>query len=106
MKAKAKRKVQKLLQLEYKLLKKLDYVDRNWGNFRLTLKDRMQLKKELDELRQTVQKEIEQFKEILKDLDTNSDKEDLRCGIKEADKMYKILQERKDILEAGIEAIK
>ena len=106
MRAKAKRKVQKLLQLEYKLLKKLDYVDRNWGNFRLTLKDRMQLKKELDELRQTVQKEIEQFKEILKDLDTNSDKEDLREGIKEADKMYKILQERKDILEAGIEAIR
>ena len=106
MKAKAKRKVQKLLQLEYKLLKKLDYVDRNWGNFRLTLKDRMQLKKELDELRQTVQKEIEQFKEILKDLDTNSDKEDLREGIKEADKMYKMLQERMDILKAGIEAIK
>ena len=106
MKAKAKRKVQKLLQLEYKLLKKLDYVDRNWGNFRLTLKDRMQLKKELDELRQTVQKEIEQFKEILKDLDTNSDKEDLREGIKEADKMYKLLQERMSILKAGIEAIR
>ena len=106
MRAKAKRKVQKLLQLEYKLLKKLDYVDRNWGNFRLTLKDRMQLKKELDELRQTVQKEIEQFKEILKDLDTNSDKEDLREGIKEAGKMYKMLQEKMDILEAGIEAIR
>lgn len=101
------KKINKVLQLENELLEKLDYIDCNWYSFNIEdLEDRIKLRKDVDYLKALSKEEIEQFKNILAQLKESEVVGDLRPGIKEANRMAKILKDRISTVKAVIKSIK
>lgn len=102
-----RKKLNKAIQLDNKLLKKINYVETHWNSFNIAnIEDRIELKKEVYSLRKRVQKEIMQFEDFLKQLEQLESNKELLSSLKEANKIIETLKERIDIVNSAIKAIR